>query len=250
VLLLAPVMLVVAWLLAAFAIGAPAHAEVIVPIVTPPPADAYQDIGIVALSSLSEASVWVARGLFAVARTIAFATIAALVVARAHGEVVTLAAARRALRARAATFAALGGLSFGYGLLVSQQASLDPARDATVAASALAAGMLVLPSAFIAAAGGRRLGRAIGRGIATRRPLGHVILVAGYGAGVNGLYRLASFGEPGRPGALPMTLYAVAAAWLAVLFALTLARRAVLLEPGEPPLGPPATGRRKGRKRT
>lgn len=250
-LLLIPAAAVVVWLLVALGLGAPARAEVIVPLLTAPPADSYQDIGIAGLAGLTGAASWIARAVFAAGRTLLFASIAVMAVRRAHGDPAGMDSVAAGLRARAGTFAFLGACSFGYALLVSQQVSLDPGRDASLAATALMAGMLVLPGAFVASATGRRGLRALGRGIAARRPLGHVVLVIGYGAAINGLYRLASFGEPGRPRALPMTLYAVACALVTAVFAVTLARRAVLLDPAGPAAAPEAPSKRaKAQKRT
>ncbi|MGH6959839.1 MAG: hypothetical protein ACREE7_05090, partial [Dongiaceae bacterium] len=217
-LLLVPFLAVVALLLAAVALGAPARAEVVVPILSPPPADSFQDIGVLNAAGIGGTAEWIARALFGLGRTVVFATLAGLAVRRAGGTV----------RPRRHVVALLGSASFGWALWVSQQSSLDPARDSTVAATALAFGMLFLPGAYVAAAEGAGVVRAIGRGFGAGRPLGHIVLVLAYGAALNGLYRLASFGEPAGGRALPLTLYAFAAAFLTMVFVSALARRAAL----------------------
>lgn len=242
-LLLVPVGAAVTWLLVALGIGAPARAEVIVPMITAPPAGSYQDIGIAGLGQLGDGGIWVAHVLFAAARTMLDATLAVMAVARARGRAAATPAIRAALRERAGTFAFLGACSFGFALLVSRQVSLDPGRDASIAATALMAAMLVLPGAFVAAAARPRRGsvRRSGRPFAVRRLLGHLVLVAGYGTAVNGLYRLASFGEPGRGRALPLTLYALVAALVTAVFMAAIARRTVTLDAARPgPVPAPA----------
>lgn len=238
VLLLVPALMLVALLIAVLGLGAPARAEVVVPLVVAPPADSYQDVGILALAGVDGAARWVGRAGFALARTAAFAVLVALALARARGEAPSLAAARRAVGRRPGSLLGLGAASFGYALLVSQQQSLDPARDAGVAATALAAGTLILPGAFVAALAAR-LGalKALARGVAVRRWPGHLVLVVAYGAAVGGLARLAAFGEPAGPRALPLVLYALASALVTTAFVCALARRFVLLH--EPAAGPP-----------
>ncbi len=228
--ILVPLIALAALLIAVLGLGAPARAEVIVPLFIAPPADAYQDIGVIGLTGTTGAGAWIARAVFAIVRTAMFALLAGLAVRRASGGAAEIASARKSTAGRWKTFAALGAASFGFALLVSQQASLDPGRDAAIAATALTTAMLVIPGAFVSAAAlGTGFWRSLGRGLGFPRPIGHVGLVIGYAAGLNALYRLASFGEVQRPRALPIALYAAVAALLTAAFTAALAGRYLFL---------------------
>jgi hypothetical protein len=93
----------------------------------------------------------------------------------------------------------------------------------------------ILVGAFVAAAADEApAGAALRAGLRRlwRRPLGHLALVLLYGFTSNGLYRLASLGEPAIPRAVPLTVYAFLSALVTMGFLLAFARRQVLLDGG------------------
>src|SRR5206468_5135569 len=93
--------------------------------------------------------------------------------------------------------------------------------------------VLVLVGMFVAAAADEvPAGTAVKRGLRrlVRRPLGHLALVLLYGAGTNGLYRLASTGETGWPRALPLAMYSFASVLLSSGVLLAFARRQLMLD--------------------
>lgn len=228
--LLLPVFIFVAAVIVVVGIGAPGRAEVIVPLIVPPPADAFQDLGIIRIAGTTGLASWLVRIVAALGRIGVVALFAALAAQRSAGAAASIPEARAALRGRGRTLILLGATSFGFALLVAQRGALDPGRQALVAATALTAGMLVLPGAVIAASTlGAGYWRSLRLGLAPRRPLGHAAIVIGYSASVNGLYRLATFGEVGRPQALPVTLYGIATALLTAVMIAALTRRYLLL---------------------
>lgn len=230
--ILLPFLVLVVLVLAVLGLGAPGKPEVLVPLVGAPPADAFIDNGTIEMLARAPATRWALRAGFAAARAMAFGLIVAVALRRARAAIPDLREAAALVRSRFRTLAALAVLSSAFALLLLERSGLDSAREAGVAGTALLVGTLFAPGAFLAAAGdGLPLGRALRRGGAWvgRRPLGHVGLVLLYVATLNGLLRLATFGEPATPRAFPLTLYAFVTAFATQVFATVLARRYVLL---------------------
>lgn len=223
-------------MLFAFALGAPGRTEVILPLVSLPPIDAFQDIVIVDLGARGALATWTLRALALAIRTVVFGILVRLAVMRARDAAPSLGDAAAFVRRRLSTLAFLELLSFGaFGVSLSLGADLTSTRDDGAIGTALLFGVLILIGSFVAAAADEvPAGAALRGGLRRlrRRPLGHVALVLLYGFASNGLYRLASLGESGIPHALPLTLYAFLSALLTMVFLLAFTRRHVLLESG------------------
>jgi hypothetical protein len=230
--LLVPALGLAAVTIAIFALGAPGRPEVLVPAFAAPPADAFTDAGVIGLVQRSAGATWVARSALVILRGVLFGLIAALAAARAAGETPSLGAAARRIARGVPGLIALAALAMGFAHTVAGGGQIEPGREAGVAGTALVAGMLFFPLAFVGAVvDGRGLLGAVRRSWrwTTRRPLGHLGLVAGYALCFGGTIRLALFGEVARPRALPITLYAFVAAFVTTIFTVALARRYALL---------------------
>lgn len=231
-LILAPLFVLVATLLWVFAIGAPARADVLMPLVSLPPVDAFLDVGAIGIEDRGAIETWALRAVALVLRTVTFGVLVSLAAQRARGALPSLGQAVRTVRARIGSFAFLELASYAlFGVTLTLGADLSSARDDGAIGTALLFGVLVLVGPFIAAADGRAAGDALrsGNRWILRRPLGHIALVLVYGFAANGLFRLAAAGEPGTPRAFPLTLYAFAAAMVTMWLLLAFARRWVLL---------------------
>ncbi|HJR19650.1 MAG TPA: hypothetical protein VJ922_08015 [Actinomycetota bacterium] len=238
--LLAPLFSVVILMLWVFALGAPARADVMVPLVSLPPLDAFLDVGVIELTDRAAAEIWILRSVALALRTAVFGVLVVLAVQRARGEVPSLGAATRTLWRRARTFGFLELVSFAFfGVSLTLGADLASVRDDGAIGTALLFGVMILVGTFIAAADGHPAGAAFRRGNfwIRRRPVGHVLLVLGYGFLSNGLFRLAAAGEA-VPRAFPLTLYAFVAALVTMYMVLAFARRFALLYRSERPALP------------
>ena len=249
--LLVPPFLLIALMLFAFALGAPGRTEVILPLISLPPIDAFQDVVLIDLGTRGALATWLLRVLALAIRVAVFGILVRLAVQRARGAAASLGDAVTFVQRRLSTLAFLELLSFGaFGVSLSLSADLTATRDDGAIGTALLFGVLILIGAFIAAAADEvPAGAALRTGLRRLRyrPLGHIVLVLAYGFASNGLYRLASNGESGIPRALPLTLYAFLSALLTTGFLLAFARRQVLLE-GEPaPAGTKAPRTRRAR---
>jgi len=232
ILVLAPLFFLIALMLLAFALEAPAGPEILVPLVSLPPVDAFTDVGIIGLHDRGTAVTWILRAVALIVRTGVFGIIATLAVQRARGVLPSLGGAARTVWERVRSFGFMELASFAvFGVTLSLGADLASPRDDGAIGTALLFGVAVLAGGFIAAADGLAGGAAFRRGMRwiRRRPLGHLALVALYGFASNGLFRLAAIGEPGKPRALPMMLYAALSALLTMWAVLAFARRHVLL---------------------
>lgn len=233
ILLLVPLVEVVALTLLVLAVGAPGEPEILLPLVSLPPVDAFQDVGMVDLVAGSEVWTWVLRGLFLVVRVYAFGALAALAIERARGGAPAVRTALARVRERRSTLLFLELVSFGaFGSVLVLRSSLPEARADDSVGAALVFGVLFLPTAFLAAvADGLPAGRALRRSFLwmRRRPLGHLVVSIGYVAALNGLYRLTVAGAIGRPTPVATALFAFAVAFVAMLFLTGLARRYDLL---------------------
>jgi hypothetical protein len=165
------------------------------------------------------------------------------VVQRARDRAPVLGEAVAFVRRRFSTLAFLELLSFAaFGVTLSLSADLTSTRDDGAIGTALLFGVLLMVGMFVAAAVDEvPAGTAVKRGVrrVIRRPLGHLGLVLLYGAGTNGLYRLASMGETGWPRALPLILYSFVSVLLTTWFLLAFTRRQVMLEAEVPAAKPP-----------
>jgi len=219
----------------AFSLGAPGRAEVLLPLVSLPPIDAFQDVVLIDLGSRGALATWILRVLALLIRTLVFGVMLRLAVQRARGELPSLGGAVAFVRRRFSTLAFLELVSFGaIAVPLSLGADLSSTRDDGAIGTALLCGVLVLMGAFVAAADEASAGAALRAGFrrVLRRPLGHFGAVLLYGFASSGLFRLASLGEPGRPRAPQLTLYAFVSALLTMWFTLAFARRQVILEAG------------------
>jgi len=228
-------------MLAAFGVGAPGRAEVLLPLVSLPPIDAFQDVVLIDLTSRAAFVTWLLRVAALLIRTLAFGLLLSLAVQRARGALPSLGEAIGFVRRRARTLACLELVSFAlFAVPLSLSADLTSTRDDGAIGTALLVGVLLLIGAFVAAGEDLAAWQAIKAGLhrIRRRPLGHVALVLLYGFASNGLFRLASTGEPGRPRALPLTLYSFLATLFTMWFLLAFARRQTVLEAAEPGLLP------------
>lgn len=231
-LILAPLFATVMLMLWAFALGAPARPDVLMPLVAMPPVDAFLDVGIIELTDRSAVGIWILRVAALVIRTIVFGVLVILAFQRARGELPSLSNALRTLRARARTFSFLELVSFAvFGVSLILGADLASVRDDGAIGTALLFGVLVLAGPFVAAADGLPAGAAFraGNRWIRRRPVSHLLLVLGYGFASNGLYRLAAAGGAGANRAFPLTLYAFVGALLTMWILLAFARRYALL---------------------
>jgi hypothetical protein len=229
-LILAPMFSLVVVMLWVFALGAPGRADVLMPLVSLPPVDAFLDVGVIEITDRSPVEIWALRTGALVLRTAVFGVLAILATQRARGELPSLGVALQTLRTRFRTFAFLELASFAiFGVSLTLGADVASIRDDGAIGTALLFGTLILIGPFIAAADGLPAGAAFRRGNRwiRRRPLGHLILVLLYGFLANGLYRLAGGGQ--IPQAFPLTLYAFVAALVSVWMLLAFARRSVLL---------------------
>jgi hypothetical protein len=234
IMLLIPPFMLIGYMLLAFALGAPGRAEVLLPLVSLPPIDAFQDLVIVDLGLRGSLATWLLRVAALLIRAAAFGVLARLAVQRARGALPSLGEAADFVRRRYSTLAFLELISYGvFGVTLSLSADLTSTRDDGAIGTALLFGVAILMGMFVvAAAADAPAGATVKAGFRRlrRRPLGHVALVIVYGFASNGLYRLVSLGEPGRQRALPLTLYSFASALLTMWFLLAFARRHVLLE--------------------
>jgi hypothetical protein len=236
-LLLAPLFAVVVLLLWAFALGAPARADVMMPLLSLPPVDAFMDLGVIEIVERSAVQIWALRIAALVLRTIVFGVLVIIATQKAHGRLPSLGDALRTLRERFRTFAFLELVSFAlFGVSLTLGADLASVRDDGAIGTALLFGVMILTGAFVAAADGAPAGTALRRGNRwlRRRPLGHLALVLIYGFASNGLFRLAAAGEV-TPRAFPLTIYAFVAAMLTMWILLAFARRSALLYGPEEP---------------
>ena len=263
-LLLVPPFFLIALMLLAFSLGAPGRTEVILPLVSLPPIDAFQDVLLIDYSSRGAIETWVLRVAALAIRTVAFGVLVHLAVTRARDRGASLGDAVAFVRRRASTLGFLELLSFGaFAVSLSIGSDLSSTRDDGAIGTALLFGVMILIGAFVSVAADEApAGTALRRGLRrlVHRPLGHIALVLLYGFASNGLYRIASAGESGIPRALPLTLYAFLSALLTMWFLLAFARRQVLLNAEPAPAravraraeSPPATAssrrtRRRGR---
>jgi uncharacterized membrane protein len=221
-------------MLLAFGFGAPGRPEVLLPLVSLPPIDAFQDVVIVDLGARGGPATWLLRVLMLLVRTAAFGVLLHLVVQRARDRAPALGEALAFVRRRFSTLAFLELLSFAaFGVSLSLGADLTSTRDDGAIGTALLFGVLLLIGMFVAAAADEvQAGTAARRGLRriVRRPLGHIGLVLLYGAGTNALYRLASVGETGWPRALPLMLYSFVSVLVTTWFLLAFARRQMILD--------------------
>jgi len=242
-LLLAPLFFFVFFMLVAFGLGAPGRPEVLLPLVSLPPFDAFQDVVIIDLGTRGDLATWLLRVAMLLARTAAFGILLHLAVQRARDQLPSLGAAASFVRRRLSTIGFLELLSFAaFGVTLSLGADLNSTRDDAAIGTALLFGVLVLIGMFVSAAMEEvSAGTAVRRGLRrlVRRPLGHVGLVLLYGVGTNGLYRLASLGETGWPRALPLTLYSFVSSLLTMWFLLAFTRRQMMLD-AEPTAAQPS----------
>jgi hypothetical protein len=233
-LLLIPPFMLTGYMLLAFALGAPGRADVLLPLISLPPVDAFQDLVIIDLGSRSPIATWLLRAAAVLIRAAALGILARLAVQRARGGLPSLGDATAFVKRRYPTLAFLELVTFAaFGATLSLSADLTSTRDDPAIGTALLFGVAILTGMFIAAAADEvSAGAAVKAGFRRfwRRPLGHIGLVIVYGFASNGLYRLVTIGEPGRQRALPLTLYAFASALLTTWFLLAFARRQVLLD--------------------
>ena len=234
ILLLIPPFIFSGLMLATFGIGAPGRAEVLLPLVSLPPVDAFQDVVLIDLSSRAAFVTWALRVAALLIRTIAFGILLSLAVQRARGGLPTLGEAIAFVRGRFRTIAFLELVSFAiFAVPLSLSADLTSTRDDGAIGTALLFGVLLLIGAFVAAASEEAAaGAAIRSGLRRlrRRPLGHIVLVLAFGVVSNGLFRLATIGEPGRTRAVPLTLYAFLATLATMWFLLAFSRRQILID--------------------
>lgn len=234
VLLLFPPFLLIALMLLAFSLGAPGRTEVILPLVSLPPIDAFQDVVLIDYGARGAIETWVLRGCALAIRVVAFGVLVHLATTRARDRAASLGHAVGFVRRRASTLSFLELLSFGaFAVSLSIGSDLTSTRDDGAIGTALLFGVMILIGAFVAAAADEApAGAALRSGLRrlVRRPLGHIALVLLYGFASNGLYRIASAGESGVPRALPLTLYAFLSALLTMWFLLAFARRKVVLD--------------------
>lgn len=230
-LILAPLFTLLVLLLWVFALGADARADVLMPLVSLPPVDAFLDVGVIEITERSAIQVWALRTAALAMRTVMFGLLVILAVQRARGGLPSLGEALRTLRYRVRTFAFLELASFAvFGVSLTLGADLASIRDDGAIGTALLFGVAILVGPFAAAAAGRPAGAAFrtGNRWIRRRPLGHLVLVLAYGFASNGLFRLAAAGETG-PRPLPLTVYAFVAALFTMWMLLAFARRSALL---------------------
>ena len=221
-------------MIGAFALGAPGRAEVLLPLVSVPPIDAFQDVLLIDLSSRGAIVTWALRVAALLIRAAVFGVLVRLAVQRARGELPSLGDAVAFVRRRFSTLAFLELVSFGaFAVPLSLSADLTSTRDDGAIGTALLFGVLLLIGAFVAAAADEVFSwEAIKAGLrrVRRRPLGHLALVLLYGVASNGLYRLVSMGEPGRPRPVPLTLYSLLATVVTMWFLLAFSRRQLVLD--------------------
>ncbi|MBI4728454.1 MAG: hypothetical protein HY775_03000 [Acidobacteria bacterium] len=232
-LLLVPFIELAGLLLAVLALGSSGQPEVVVPLVSIPPVDAYQDVGAIDLFVSGSVRTWILRLSFLAVRTLAFGALACLAVQRARGAVPDLRAAVATVRARIRALGAIELVSFAaFGSVLILRGPLTQGRSDPSVRAGLLVGALFLPTALIAAAAdGLGAGRALRRSFlwVVRRPLGHLAVSLGAFAATGALERLAVAGGHGRAPALPTTLLAFATAFATAVAVAVLARRYELL---------------------
>jgi hypothetical protein len=238
VLLLIPPFFLIALMLLAFALGAPGRTEVILPLISLPPIDAFQDVVLIDLGARAALATWALRVCALVIRVVVVGILVRLATQRARDEVPSLGDAAAFLRRRWSSIGFLELVAFGaFAVPLSLGADLTSTRDDGAIGTALLFGVLILVGAFVAAAADEvPAGAALRAGFRRlwRRPLGHIVLILAYGFASNGLYRIASSGESGIPRALPLTLYAFLSTLLTMVFLLAFARRQVLIDADVP----------------
>lgn len=235
-LILAPLFGLIVMMLWAFALGAPARADVLMPLLSLPPVDSFLDVGVIEISDRAAVEIWALRTVALTLRTLVFGILVILAIQRACGRLPSLTDALRTLRERWRTFAFLELVSFAvFGVSLTLSADLASVRDDGAIGTALLFGVLILTGPFLAAADGLPAGTAFRRGNRwlRRRPLGHLALVIGYGFASNGLFRLAAAGGAGASKAFPLTLYAFVAGLFTTWMLLVFARRFVLVYASE-----------------
>jgi hypothetical protein len=229
ILLLLPLFSLVALLLIVLSLGLAATPDIVVPLVSLPPLDAFQDVGVIDLGNHGTAATWAMRVAALLIRTIVFGVLVRLAVQRARGRESDAGDAARFVRRRFRTLGFLELTSFAlFGVTLALSANPASLRDDGAIGTALLFGVLILVNAFCAAAADEApAGAALRRGFRwmRRRPLGHIALVLLYGLATNGLFRLATVGEPLAGRALPMTLYAFLSSLVTMVFVLAFARR-------------------------
>lgn len=247
ILILTPLFVLVALMLGAFALGAPASADALLSLVALPPVDAFLDVGIIELADHGALGTWLLRALALVVRTVAFGILVRLAVQRGRDVAPSLSDAIGFVRRRFTTLAFLELVSYAvFGVTLTLNADLAATRDDGAIGTALLFGVFVLIGPFIAAGEERSAGEAFRRGFAwiRRHPLGHLGLTLVYGVVSGGMFRLASAGEPGIQRAFPLTVYAFVSALATTWLLLAFARRSVTMDQDRPP---PAAGETAGR---
>jgi hypothetical protein len=254
VLLLVPLATAVFGILALLGAGAPTSAAcaatrgcattVLVPVVSLPPFDAYQDAGVVQLTASATVWIWVARLLAVCVRAAVFGTIAHLALQRAHGRAPSLRVATGAVGARYRSLLVLELASFGlFGvpLVLGQGSVILPGRQVSQLGALV--GQVLLMNAFLAALGDRSVGGAVVTGFrwVRRRPLGHLAVAVAAAAATNGVFWLARSGEAGPERPATLAAFALTHAFVSAAFLVAFARRFALLYDGAPG--------RKGRRR-
>lgn len=228
-LVLVPFVSLVGLVLVYLALGLPGEPEVLVPVISLPPVDAYQDVASVDLVTEGAAANWLLRALFLALRVAAFGTVVALAAQRVRPARPDLAAAVRRVRERLSTLAFLQLLSFAaFGATLLLRAGLAEGRSDGSVSGALLFGLLFLPNAFVAATvDGLPAGAALRRSFAwvRHRPLGHIATVLLYAAALDGIEELAGAGETARPAAFPLTLLAFTSTLVTTVFLVALTRR-------------------------
>ena len=227
-----PVLAATLWILAALGIGAPSAPEVLVPVWSLPPFDAFQDAGTVQLVAHAPWVIWLGRAAFLVARTVVFGTVAALVLQRVRDHAPDLRVAVRTMAARFRTLLVLelaAWAVFGIPLLLGQGSLTDAGRPISELGAMV--GQILLINAFFAALDGDSAGAAVRRGFAwlTKRPLGHLGVAVVATAVSNAAYWVARAGELGSPRALPEAAFAAVHAVLITAMLVAFGRRYRLL---------------------
>ncbi|MCI0346066.1 MAG: hypothetical protein L0221_11585, partial [Chloroflexi bacterium] len=89
-LILAPLFAAVGLMLWAFALGAPARPDVLMPLVSLPPVDSFLDVGVIELTDRSAVEIWALRIAALVIRTIVFGLFVIVATQRARGTLPSL----------------------------------------------------------------------------------------------------------------------------------------------------------------
>jgi hypothetical protein len=112
VLVLAPPFVFVALMLLVFSLGAPGRPEVLLPLLSLPPIDAFQDVVIIDVAARSDLVTWLLRAAALLIRAAAFGVLLHLAVQRARDRVPSLGEAATFVRRRFSTLAFLELLAF------------------------------------------------------------------------------------------------------------------------------------------